>query len=61
MKLINTDILHWILFQSNNNVENVDKFIYSSKWSMIFTSPIFMKLTNVHLLYRILYISQAEV
>jgi hypothetical protein len=60
-KLINVDILHWILFQSKNNVENLDKFIYSSKWSMTFTSLIFMKLTNVHLLYQILYISQMKV
>jgi hypothetical protein len=58
--LMDVDILHWILFQSKNNVENVDKFIYSSKWSMTFTSPIFMKLTNSHLLYRILYVSQMK-
>ena len=48
--LINVDIIQRILFQSKNNVENVDKFIYSSN------TPIFMKLANAHLLYRILYI-----
>lgn len=60
-KLTNVDILHWILFQSKNNVENMDKFIYSSKWSLTFSSLIFMKLRNAYLLFRLLYISRMKV